>query len=211
MATSANGIPGSYQGKIARVVMYELMGQMVVRSLPSSKPARATGAKKQSQDDFRHVQNVLKNTLPFIRRGWHDVAHGRIAFHEAMSANLFSYRNSGQKESLEWFQPSMGKRASAASISWSREQKGALVQWGDAPQGMISEPSDLVMIMAVNRSTLQSTFSQENRRREKSAHITLPPMEGDQQVDVFVSFINSNPLKKDPANVSKAVMASFMS
>lgn len=207
MATSANGLPGSYQGKIARVVMYELLGQMVVRSLPSTKPARASGAKKQSQEDFRRVQSVLKASLPFIRRGWHDMARGRIAFHEAMSANLIGYRSSEQKDSLEWFMPSMGTRATAADIRWRPEQNGALVQWGNAPQGAIHEPSDLVMILAINRTTLECTFSQETRRRSLQAQISLPTIKENQQTDVFVAFIDSNSLKKDPANVSKAVIA----
>jgi hypothetical protein len=204
MAQSAEGFPGRYRGKIARVVMYEMFGKTVIRSMPSVKPPRAQGAKKEAQEDFVRVQKVVKAAKPFVKLGYQDMAVERIPFHEAMSVNLKRFRAMDEKQGLQWFLPSMGTRAGAIETRWYRQQDKAMVQWGAPQQGMPSDGNDAVLLLAINTTTLAATFASHALRYRQHAEITLPSAGPDEQIAICLAFLNTFPRKKDPANVSQA-------
>lgn len=70
MATLKNGIIGGFSGRLGNVVVYEMFGKTVVRSLPQKNQKKATGKRKQYQDDFRYVMKWMQYLKPMIDKCW---------------------------------------------------------------------------------------------------------------------------------------------
>jgi hypothetical protein len=206
MANSKQGLIAGFSGQIGEVVIYQMMGKTVIRSLPTRKRAPAKGALKKSQDGFARMMKIMQAVKPFIKAGFHDVAEGRTAFHTALSENIKRRSQSNHPDSLHWLKVSSGKRAGANDLTVQCEGNSATVSWGPTPAGKISSIDDSVLLLALNTTTLDCTSNLYAASRKKGeALLELPMARKDEEVLVFVAFRSiTSAVKKSVKNFSES-------
>lgn len=150
MATLKNGIMGGFSGRLGNLVVYELYGKTVVRTLPSVKQKKASGKRKQYQDDFRYVMKWMQIVKPMIDRCWPVKPPHKTPFKQAFSANLRSYREMERPESYEWLQVSQGTYPGLTGLSFTAEENSFKLSW-DIPSTFVEiHPRDQVLIYFAN-------------------------------------------------------------
>ncbi|MBW6498129.1 MAG: hypothetical protein K0B09_07065 [Bacteroidales bacterium] len=205
MAYTKEGFLGPFKGRIGKVVFYEMYGKTVGRSLPSVKRKPAKGALKESQNDFARVMKIMQKVKPFVRLGFKDMAEGRSAFHTALSENLKRYRLAENREELTWLCVSKGERAGALDLTLNIEGKVATVSWGEPEPRRPFAPNDRVMLLAFNPATIDSNYDlHAATRAEGTATLILPPAKEEENMLVFISFLNATGMgdKKNLKNIS---------
>jgi len=193
MAISEDILIGGFKGRVGNMVVYQLYGKTVMRTLPSVKPKKATGAKKRNQDDFAQVMFPLRKVTAFIRQGFYHMARGCSPFNAAISANVRCFREAGRPDGIQWLVLSDGTRAGAELLTVQTDfiQSTAQISWGQPETGKLSKLTDCVWAIAINARNFNMTREiEEVKRSEGKLIINLP--EGDQgdEIHYFVSFFD---------------------
>jgi hypothetical protein len=206
MASSTEGFPAGFKGRVGKVVVYQLMGKTVMRSLPANKPAPAQGAKKKNQNDFAHMMKIMQAIKPFIRLGFHDAAEGRTAFHTALSENIKLRQVSDQPENLQWLMVSKGERSGATGLDAQQKDDQVMVSWDVDAEANISSGNDMVMLLALNTTTLECSCNLDAGKRSMGqAFLPVPPALPGQKILLFITFRNiTGTAKKSLRNVSSS-------
>ncbi len=151
MGVLKNGLLGDFSGRLGNLVIYKMHGKTVVRSFPTVKQKKATGKRKQYQDDFGHVMGLMQMAAKFINVGWKPESKESSPFKKAFSFNLKLYRDLGRPESLEWLQLSNGSRAGAKDIKMNAiSDQEFLLSWGEAEADKNFSADDRVWVLLVN-------------------------------------------------------------
>lgn len=129
MGTLKNGILGGFSGRLGNVVVYEMHGKTVVRSLPSVKQKKATGKRKQYQDDFRYVMKWMQVLKPMIDKCWLVESPQKSSFKQAFSFNLKRYREVERPETYEWLQVSQGTYPGLEDLSFTALENRFRISW----------------------------------------------------------------------------------
>ncbi len=206
MAQSTAGINGIFSGRIGNIVFYELNGRQVARQLPSGKMPVATGARKQAQENFGKVIRIMKSNKTYINIGFQDVATGPSAFRKAVSVNLRRLGASPDPESLQWLLPTMGTRAGANDTGMQTDGQMVTVTWGAPHDDRPWLGRDMVMLLAINATTLESTNNISAIRSQQQCTFRMPRAQEGEEVLVFLSFYDpmAGATRKNPDNVSEA-------
>ncbi len=205
MAKSSNGLLGNFRGRIGKVVIYEMYGKPMMRSLPTKERKKASKKLKKEQDGFAKVMKYLSPASKFIRIGFRDAAEDTAPFHKAKSWNINKYRNSLTRDPGEWLTFCLGERAGALDLRLEEIAPDRVkVSWGE-PGGDIYSGEDEVMLLAVERENHNVIYRlNAGRRKDKIAEIDFSPFGKTKAVDIFIAF-HSSPLyqgKKDLRNIS---------
>ncbi len=159
MGILKNGLLGDFSGRLGNLVIYQMHGKTVVRSFPSVKQEKATGKRKQYQDDFGYVMGLMQMGAKFIHVGWKPESKESSPFKKAFSFNLKLYRDLGRPESLEWLQLSQGQRAGAQDIKMSPiSNQEFLLSWGEAEADKFFSADDRVWVLLVNEQDQSSSY-----------------------------------------------------
>lgn len=206
MAQSSEGLLGNYSGRLSNLVYYKVNGKTRVRTLSPGKMPPAIGAKKKAQEDFAMVMKVMQAVKYYIKTGFHDVSGGRTAFHTALSVNIKRMRADANPGKLKWLLPSQGSRAGASEVLATISGTKATVNWGPPYNGQHWRGNDMVMLLALNTTTLSEVIDTRATRNQSSHSFELPPMEAGEEVQIFISFFNPLPESnnKNPENISTA-------
>jgi hypothetical protein len=208
MAFTQEGIFGKFTGRIGNLVVYQRNGKTVIRTLSTHSIPPATGAKKQSQEQFARVMKLMQALKPFISKGFHDVAETKSAYHTAMSANIKRVRESADPLGLSWLLTSSGSRAGAEQLVIEADNHQVTVRWEDPVQGKPWKSDDHVMIVAINDTTLETSAPATTVTRAlKQTRFSMPAVSEGQQVYVFISFFDGQGTKKNAKNMSEAQWA----
>lgn len=167
MASGQDPVFGRMKGKIGTLVVYQMYGKTIVRSLPSVKRKPATGALKESQLQFKAVMNTLKMLKDILKPGFEEVAEGRSVFHTALSYNLQRYRATEETTIRVFLQLSAGRRSGATEYRLVElENRKWMLHWQGTEAGKPHSPTDWVMFAAVERNTLKTIQHYYKTRRE---------------------------------------------
>jgi hypothetical protein len=205
MAFSQEGLLGDFSGRIGNLVVYKLKGKTVIRSMPAVKRGPARGRLKETQEGFSRVMTVLRGMKAFVKMGFHDFAGGDYVFQKALSENLKRYHAAGGPAGLDWLLLSAGERAGAQQLSLELNETTATIKWGEPEPEKPWGDDDTVMALALNTTSLESTFKTSVARRSQGqATLPLPPKKEGEQIRVFVAFMNmeGRMLKPSLKNIS---------
>ncbi len=150
MGTLKNGIMSGFSGRLGNLVVYEMFGKTVVRTLPSVKQKKASGKRKQYQDDFRYVMKWMQIVKPMIDRCWPVVPPHKTPFKQAFSTNLKSYREMGRPNSYNWLKVSHGSLPCISGFSFTAENQLFKLHWDTSSASLDANPLDQVHIYFVN-------------------------------------------------------------
>ncbi|MEE4178683.1 MAG: DUF6266 family protein [Bacteroides sp.] len=207
MAYSKEGVLANFKGRLGKMVVYQMNGKTVVRSMPTRKGGQVSPKLKESQGHFAKVMSVMAAVKPFIRIGFNDLAEGKFVFQRALSENLIRYKESENPDFFDWLLVSKGERAGAMDLNVQVLGNEAKVSWGDAKAGMPWDKNDHVLLLALNTVTLEETDNLKAGIRSKGqASLKLPTAEAGQPVLVFIAFYDlaGAAVKADPANISNS-------
>jgi hypothetical protein len=194
MVKIKNGLLGEFSGKLGDVVIYQLNGTTVVRSRPKVKHKKATGKRKQYQDDFSRVMKLMQAAADFIKYGFFDETISGSSFRRAFSVNLKEYRKLERPESIEWMILSKGPLAMADNITTKLVDNNQIkITWNQTEISDICDPLDFVLLKLINEQTLASASSlMQVRRSDGELLITLVPKTENERIIGFLSFFQSN-------------------
>lgn len=175
MATLKNGIMGGLSGRLGNVVVYEMFGKTVVRSMPSVKQKKATGKRKQYQDDFKYVMKWMQYLKPLIDICWIPEPPHKKAFKPAFSHNLKRYREMERPQNYEWLELSKGEIAGLEQIEMKWIGESIQISWSNPTTEKPMHPDDTVYIQLVNASQ-SSTYPDLLRipRKSGQTELTVP-------------------------------------
>ena len=88
MAGSKSKSINDLNGKLGKMVIYNMFGKMRARSMPRKTTKPTTPDRKINQSKFQKTQVVMQAMIPFIRVGFSGYTDDHSAYHEAMSVNL---------------------------------------------------------------------------------------------------------------------------
>lgn len=209
MAISQQGFFGNFSGRFGNLLVYQVKGKTIVRTAPTTRKDNGTAALKQVRNDFSRVMKIMQAVKPFIRMGFNDVAGNGSAFHSALSANLLVYRQAAMPDDFKWLMLSRGERAGAVGLVLSKEDDYARVSWNGVEAQKIFSPNDWALLLAINTTTLNTTVSiQEAKRNQQWARLKLPEANQDERVQVFIAFQDPNGwIRKNEKNTSNSQWA----
>jgi hypothetical protein len=215
MAQATQGMLGPFKGRLSNLVIYQLHGKTVVRTLPSVKQRPAKGQLKQNREAFARVMKCMQRLKALLHFGFAGEAQGRSAFHTALSYNLKAYKGSTDVYSGDWLQLSRGRRAGAQDLSV--EASGSThvkVRWGEPTAGLPESGHDLAIAAAVNTTTMQCTLPAPTATRSAGeTTLRIPPAKSGETIAVYLVFFNSlDPLPAQPGDpVSNSQLAGRLS
>jgi len=166
MATLKNGIMGGLSGRLGNVVVYEMFGKTVVRSLPSVKQKKATGKRKQYQDDFRYVMKWMQYLKALLDHCWRVEPPHQKAFKPAFSHNLKRYREMERPQNYEWLELSRGEIAGLEQIEMKWKEDSIQISWSNPTTEKPMHPDDTVYIQLVNETQSQAYPKLVNTHRK---------------------------------------------
>ena len=190
MKNKFKGLFGEFSGRIGNLIVYELNGQTVIRTRPGGPQKKATGKRKQYQDDFRHVMKLMQIAKHIVKIGFAEDGKKGTGFKKALGENLKKYRSLGRPESLEWLELSRGTLSGAAEFSSELLADGQLkISWTGTEEGKPSYDEDQLLVLLVNETTLKPlrlgyTYS----RKDGHLVVQAPPQKDGESLRVFVSF-----------------------
>lgn len=150
MGTLKNGILRGFSGRLGNVVVYEMYGKTIVRSLPSVKQKKATGKRKQYQDDFRYVMQWMQLLKPLIDRYWPVKPPNKSPFKQAFSFNLKRYRELLRPESYDWLQVSQGNYPGLSDLLFTGLENRFRISWKNPQPFTDTQAKDLIYIHFVH-------------------------------------------------------------
>lgn len=212
MAYSQEGILANFKGRLGKMVVYQMNGKTVVRSMPTRKGGQVSPKLKESQGHFARVMSVMTAVKPFIRVGFNDLAEGRFVFQRALSENLLRYKAAENPDDFDWLMVSQGERAGAKDLNVLVQGGEVKVSWGEAEAGKPWDKNDHVMLLALNTVTLEETDNLKGGVRSKGqASLKLPKAEAGQPVMVFIAFYDlaGAAVKADLENISSSQAVSI--
>lgn len=189
MAILDQGALGRFGGKVGKVVIYQMHGKLVMRSLPGKRKAKAKGRQKATQDLFALVMNAMKIARAFIRTGFANY-NGHSAFHSALSCNMQRVNAAGSfGYSTLLF--SSGNLAVVINPTITiSDTKQIQIGWLENEAGKPAADSDCAMVLAFNtkRNFTEAEFNAGTRGAQK-AGITLSQSVSGDQLEVYLAFI----------------------
>lgn len=193
MKNKFKGLFGEFSGRIGNLLVYELNGQTVVRTRPAGPQKKATGKRKQYQDDFRYVMRLMQMALEIVKIGFMEKDKKGTGFKKALGVNLKKYRALDRPKTLEWIELSRGELASANDLQTEILINGQLkITWDTTKEVDNSHPHDLVMLLLVNETNHDFMFSRQNVQRSKGELIeNIPPQKEGEIVRGFISFYST--------------------
>lgn len=205
------GLVSEFKGRFGNAVIYKLNGKTVMRTLPFGKRKKAQGKQRQYQQDFAWVMKHMQKVKPFISQGFFHVAEGRSPFHTALSVNLKRYREAGMPTSPEWLLLSQGSLAGVTDLILDKPDNGTIVlHWGNPETGTVSAADDVVMVLALNSRTLNSTRETSSVNRSAGQlTMQLPEIKKGDEVHFFITFRNlfHPSYRKNPNEISTSQWA----
>lgn len=142
-------------GRVGNVVVYEMFGKTVLRSMPQKSKKKATGKRKQYQDDFRYVMKWMQYLKPLIDRCWQPLPPHKTAFKPAFSYHLKRYREMDRPSHYEWIDLTKGDIAGLENVKLQFDDRLLQIDWEEGQKEII-HPRDLVYIKLVNVTKGQS-------------------------------------------------------
>ena len=190
MKNKFKGLFGEFSGRIGNLIVYELNGQTVIRTRPAGPQKKATGKRKQYQDDFRHVMKLMQIAKHIVKIGFAEEGKKGTGFKKALGENLKKYRSLDRLESLEWLELSKGSLSGAASFSSELLADGQLkISWTGTEEGKPSYDEDQLLVLLVNETTLKPLRLGRSYSRKDSHLVVQAPAQKDGEcLRVFVSF-----------------------
>lgn len=205
MAFTEEGMLGKFTGRLGNLVFYEMNGKIVMRTKPGKRKKPAKGRQKETQNNFARVMGIIQPMKTFVKIGFNDLAGGKFVFHKANSENLKRFYKADNPDDLRWLLLSKGERAGAQDLALEMGVGQATVRWGEPEAGKPFDPTDRVMLLALNTTTLESTENTNAATRSQGqAGIALPPAKAGEKVLVSISFMDlaGSLLTCDPKNIS---------
>jgi hypothetical protein len=214
MAITGEGIYGDFTGRLGNLVFYRLKGKMVVRTMPQRRKGITSPALKKSQDNFALVMKIMQALKSFVKPGFHAFADpDQSAFHAAKSYNLKSRRSSENPGPEHWLSLSVGERAGAESLGLELKGQKVVVSWQGNTAGKPSSGRDMVLLGALNTTTMAVTDSlYEVQRNTGSATLSLPGAKEGEKILVYIAFQNVAGMdSRDLKNISTSQLAGIIS
>lgn len=166
MAILKNGLFSGFSGRLGDVVVYELNGQTVVRSMPRKKYKKATGKRKQYQDDFRYLMQWMQLIKPMLDICWEKEEVNKKAFQTAFSFHLKKYRNLNRPIHFDWIQFSKSEEDGILPNGQKLEKDSYKISWNPKLINQQSHPLDTVHICLINYCLKESIGQIISKKRE---------------------------------------------
>lgn len=201
MAILKNGPMGQMSGKVGNVVIYNMKGKMVMRSLPAKKKSKATGKEKASQELFRQVMLSVKLAKDFLRIGFAGQG-GHSPYHVALGTNIKRMVAAGGFKYSE-LHFSTGKLAGAVEVKASITGNELKVSWDGSTPGKTGNQDDFAMLLVLNTTRQIAEYkTTAGKRSDNSAGMTLGSAQKGDHLEIFISFIALQTWVKDVHPVS---------
>jgi hypothetical protein len=190
MKNKFKGLFGEFSGRIGNLIVYELNGQTVIRTRPAGPQKKATGKRKQYQDDFRHVMKLMQIAKHTVKIGFAEEGKKGTGFKKALGENLKKYRSLDRPESLNWLELSRGTLSGAASFSSELLTDGQLkICWTGTEEGKPFYEDDQLLVLIVNETTLKSLILSHTYSRKDGHLVVQAPAQKDGEcLRVFICF-----------------------
>ena len=186
---------GGFSGRLGNVVVYEMFGKTVVRSLPQKNQKKATGKRKQYQDDFRYVMKWMQYLKPMIDKCWLPEPPHQKAFKPAFSHHLKRYREMDRPNKLEWIQLTKGGLEGFGNTEMYFDGELLQLKWSNV---RIEEPSNLRDTVYIQLTNPTKGRAHEHliatERQDGRKEIAVSSWEkGDRIVAFMVAASSNNP------------------
>lgn len=190
MKNKFKGLFGEFSGRIGNLVVYELNGKTIVRTRPAGPQKKATGKRKQYQDDFRYVMKLMQMALKMVKIGFMEKDKKGTGFKKALGVNLKKYRELERPQTLEWMELSRGDLAGATDLQTEILSNGQLkITWDITEEAENSHPHDVIMLLLVNETNHDFIFNRQYVQRSKGELIeNIPPQKEGELVRGFICF-----------------------
>ncbi len=210
MASSNDAFFGKLSGKIGNIVVYQMYGKTVIRSLPTGRSKKASPKLEASRTDFKTVVSLLPALKHLLAFGFGSLAVNRSAYQAALSVNLKSYQQAMDKSIVDWLILSKGEREPAIDPQAVLGEAGTiLLSWSASPVKSDNSTDKLVVFLLSGQALSRSAFEiTDAQRHQGHASVRIPATCLENTIEVFVSFISSSYLGKQlPAGISSSCHA----
>lgn len=164
MATLKNGIMGGFSGRLGNLVVYEMFGKTVIRTLPSVKQKKASGKRKQYQDDFRYVMRWMQHLKPLLDMCWNLEPPHKKAFKPAFSYNLKRYRDLGRPNNFDWLQVFQNGANALQNLALTYEEDLFILKWEliESDSSIQSKDTAYISLVNINRDEAFKSYFYTN-------------------------------------------------
>jgi len=190
MKNKYKGLFGEFSGRIGNLIIYELNGQTVIRSRPAGPQKKATGKRKEYQNDFKHVMKLMQMAKLIVKIGFAEEDKKGTGFKKALGYNLKKYRHLERPTNLEWLELSQGELSSAIEYSSHiTVDHKVKISWNGTEENKKSFDNDRLLVLLVNEKTHETShLYQYVYRNQGSLIMDLPPHQNDETIRAFVCF-----------------------
>lgn len=202
MARINNGLFGTVKGKIGNIVVYNLNGQTVCRTIGEvSQPS--SDKQLNNRQQMKVLTNFFRKIKELLRTGFNPIAENSVQnFHNlAMAYNKPHALKGFYPEvaiDFEKFVFSIGELE--PPLNPSVELKGETLKFYWEPNGNSSTSrNDQVMLLVYAPETQIAIYTNSGaRRHEGMDELSLPSHLLQEQLEIYISFVSDN--RKQAAN-----------
>lgn len=193
----SNGTMGAANGKISRMVFYQLNGREVIRGLGVKKKIKSENVIAQNKS-IKMLMQFFNKIKPFIKAGFKNEAIGTIYNYH----NLATAYNRSHAVDFEDQHPvlrydkvllSRGNARLPKDPAVARVEEGLLFTWTIEPGLPWSTNQDQAMLLVWFPEISEALFSTADAfRHTGSATLAIPPSFRPLQMEVYMAFVSED-------------------
>jgi len=171
------------------VVIYELNGKMVMRSMPAKKRGKSKGRQKETQELFKQVMKPMQIAKAYLRYTF--AGHkGYSPYHSALAINMKQISEAGAF-SYQQLLFSTGKLAGVTQTAlYIKEHRIVEVSWQTNEAEKPASAQDISMLLAFNVTRQQVEFNTfAGRRHDGKAILLLNEAQTGDQLEIYLSLL----------------------
>ena len=196
MGTIKKGILGAFSGKVGNVVGASWKGIAYMRSLPASVKNPRSLKQRTQRSKFSLALEVIQPLLSVIKQGWKLYANKQSAFNAAMSYTVFNVIQGEYPDyNVDYSKIiiSRGNLTAAADYAVVASPTGATINWGDNSGQGAAQPTDVVIVAALNPAKGEiATPVADATRADGTIDIVYPGHWENYKTHVYLGFISDD-------------------
>ena len=190
------GILGGFSGKVGSVIGSYWKGISFMRSKAVSTKKSQTLLQLKQRAKFSLALSTLQPITAFARIGFNQYAHGQTAFNAAMSYN-FRHAITGDYPNYKAdYQNLLVARGTLTGVNATLPvaSSGKIkFSWTDNSSMGEAQPTDKVMVVAINPAKREAAFITEGApRAAKSELLAVSPFWTGDEVHTYLAFISED-------------------
>ena len=193
----SNGATGAPNGKISKLVFYQLNGQEVIRGIGDKKKIKSTKVLAQNQS-IKILMQFFNKIKPFLKAGFKNEASGTIYNYH----NLATAYNRKHAIAFEGEQPvlmfdkvllSRGTAALPRNPAVEMAFEGLRFNWDIQPDLSWEVNQDQVMLLAWFPELNETLFTTAGALRSSGTDLLeLSPAYRNQQAETYIAFVSQD-------------------